>query len=146
MSLKPDIGIKAQSRSKASNFGERSRSAALWFGPKGAVSPLHLVFMSQVVGRKRVKMISSEALHLVFDFESFFSEVDAEEPDLERYPRFAEAEIIDVVLEPGEALLIAVGWWHHVRSLDISISVSLTNFLFPNDFERFYAAVPRRSG
>ncbi|WP_377828330.1 cupin-like domain-containing protein [Bradyrhizobium lupini] len=49
------------------------------------------------------------------------------------YPRFAEAEIFDVVLEPGEALLIPVGWWHHVRSLDISINVSLTNFLFGND-------------
>jgi ribosomal protein L16 Arg81 hydroxylase len=128
---------------------DRAEKQFLWFGPKGAVSPLHRdrlnVFMSQVVGRKRVKMISSEALHLVYNFESFFSEVDVEEPDLERYPRFAEADIIDVVLEPGEALLIPVGWWHHVRSLDTSISVSLTNFLFPNDFERFYAAVPRRS-
>jgi ribosomal protein L16 Arg81 hydroxylase len=122
----------------------------LWFGPKGAISPLHgdrlNVFMTQVIGRKRVKLISSEALHLVYNFENFagfFSEVDVEKPDLERYPRFAEPEIIDVVLEPGEALLIPVGWWHHVRSLDVSISVSLTNFLFQNDFERFYATVPR---
>ncbi|MEY9543121.1 hypothetical protein ABIE85_006181 [Bradyrhizobium diazoefficiens] len=121
---------------------DREQKQFLWLGPKGAVSPLHRdrlnVFMTQVYGRKRVKMISSDALHLVYNFESFFSEVDAEEPDLKAYPRFSEAEIIDVVLEPGEALLIPVGWWHHVRSLDISINVSLTNFLFGNDFEQLY--------
>jgi ribosomal protein L16 Arg81 hydroxylase len=125
---------------------DRADKQFFWFGPRGAVSPLHRdrlnVFMTQVYGRKRVKMVSSDALHLVYNFESFFSEVDAEEPDLGRYPRFADAEIIDVLLEPGEGLLIPVGWWHHVRSLDISISVSLTNFLFPNDFERYY---PRAS-
>ena len=54
--------------------------------------------MTQVYGRKRVKMVCSDALHLVYNFESFFSEVDAEEPDLGRYPRFADAEIIDVLL------------------------------------------------
>jgi hypothetical protein len=55
-----------------------------------------------------------------------------------RNPLFAKAEIIDITLEPGEALLIPVGWWHHVRSLDISVNISLTNFLFPNDFENCY--------
>jgi hypothetical protein len=125
---------------------DRTGKQFLWFGPQGAVSPLHRdrlnVFMTQVYGRKRVKLISSDALHLVYNFESFFSEVDVEQPDFDRYPRFAEAEIMDIVLEPGEALLIPVGWWHHVRSLDISINVSLTNFVFPNDFERFYARIP----
>jgi hypothetical protein len=97
-------------------------------------------FMTQVYGRKRIKLISSDALHLVYNFESFFSEVDAEQPDTDRYPLFAKAEIIEVTMEPGEALLIPVGWWHHVRSLDISVNISLTNFLFPNDFENCYSS------
>lgn len=95
--------------------------------------------MTQVYGHKRIKLISSDALHLVYNFESFFSEVDAEHPDTERYPLFAKAEIIEVTLEPGEALLIPVGWWHHVRSLDISVNISLTNFVFLNDFESCYS-------
>jgi ribosomal protein L16 Arg81 hydroxylase len=46
---------------------------------------------------------------------------------------------MQVVLEPGQALFIPVGWWHHVRSLDVSISVSFTNFLAPNDYAPEYA-------
>ena len=116
-----------------------NRKQFLWFGPKGAVSPLHRdrlnVFMTQVFGRKRVKLVSPYALHLVYNFESFFSEVDVENPDLERFPLFKKVKMIDLTLDPGEVLLIPVGWWHHVRSIDITISVSFTNFKLNNDFE-----------
>jgi Cupin-like domain len=121
---------------------DRTGKQFLWLGPKGSLSPLHRdrlnVFMTQVSGYKRIKLISSNALHLVYNFESFFSEVDVEHPDLERYPLFAKAAIMDVTLGPGDALLIPVGWWHHVRSLENSINVSMTNFLFPNNFEGIY--------
>lgn len=43
---------------------------------------------------------------------------DIEAPDFERFPRLAQAldaaEVAD--LEPGDALFIPYGWWHHVRS------------------------------
>ena len=114
----------------------------VWFGPQGALSPVHRdklnVLMTQVMGRKRVKLISSHALHRMYNFESFFSEVDIERPDLERYPLFAGLRILDVVLQPGDALFIPVGWWHHVRSLDTSINVSFTNFAFPNEYRQFF--------
>lgn len=46
------------------------------------------------------------------------SMVSLENPDFERYPRFAEAlkaaEVAD--LEPGDALYIPYFWWHHVES------------------------------
>jgi cupin-like protein len=40
-------------------------------------------------------------------------------PDLARYPRFAEAlrHAQQAELEPGDALYIPYGWWHHVESL-----------------------------
>lgn len=46
--------------------------------------------------------------------------VDPYRPDLERYPRFAEAmETAKVAeLEPGDALYIPSLWWHQVESLD----------------------------
>jgi ribosomal protein L16 Arg81 hydroxylase len=68
------------------------------------------------------------------DATSMYAAIDADKPDLRRFPEWSDARVIDVVVEPGEALFIPVGWWHHVRSLDVSISLSLTNFRYPNDF------------
>ncbi|WP_437764939.1 cupin-like domain-containing protein [Sorangium sp. So ce281] len=41
----------------------------------------------------------------------------------------------DVVLDPGEALFIPVGWWHHVRALDAGISLGINSFPFHNNFD-----------
>lgn len=46
------------------------------------------------------------------------SMVDLERPDLQRYPRFAEAarSMLLAELEPGDALFIPSLWWHDVRA------------------------------
>ena len=48
------------------------------------------------------------------------SMVDPDAPDLERYPRFADALAHAQVaeMEPGDALFIPAIWWHHVRAFD----------------------------
>ena len=48
------------------------------------------------------------------------SMVDFDAPDLDRYPRFAEAMRYAMVvdMEPGDALYIPYMWWHHVRSTE----------------------------
>jgi hypothetical protein len=110
----------------------------LWFGPAGTVTPTHHdtmnVLLAQVLGRKLVTLIPSFETPLVYNHVGVYSEVDCESPDYERYPLFRNVTRLQVLLEPGQALFIPVGWWHHVRSLDISISVSFTNFLVPNDY------------
>lgn len=55
---------------------------------------------------------------------SAFLQVDVENPDLEKFPRFAEAPFLSCVLCPGEILFIPVQYWHYVRALDLSFSVS----------------------
>ena len=47
------------------------------------------------------------------------SMVPPHEPDLARFPRFAEAQrhAQTAELEPGDAVYIPYGWWHHVESL-----------------------------
>jgi hypothetical protein len=47
------------------------------------------------------------------------SMVQPYDADLARYPRFAEAlrHAVTAELEPGDALYIPYGWWHHVQSL-----------------------------
>lgn len=41
-----------------------------------------------------------------------------------RFPLFKDAEYVEGVLGPGECLYIPVGWWHYVKSLGPSFSVS----------------------
>lgn len=55
------------------------------------------------------------------------SEVDvgADREELDKtFPLFGEARYVETVLEEGECLYIPVGWWHYVRSLSVSFSVS----------------------
>jgi LPS sulfotransferase NodH len=119
----------------------------LWFGPAGTVTPLHHdtsnILMAQVAGRKCFKLIAATQWPSLYSDFGVFSRVDAGNPDFERWPRFRQARILDLVLEPGEVLFLPVGWWHHVRSLDVSIMVSFTNFVFPNRYEWFMPRIRR---
>ena len=113
-------------------------SVFFWFGPAGTITPLHHdtmnIFMAQVYGRKRVILIPSSQTHLVYNNVGVYSEVDCENPDYYNHSSFQDVTKIELVLEPGEVLFLPVGWWHYVKALDISITVTLTNFLFPNDY------------
>jgi LPS sulfotransferase NodH len=110
----------------------------LWFGPAGTVTPLHHdtsnILIAQVMGRKRYRLVRPSEWQCVYNSTGVYSEVDCENPDLNRHPKFGDATVIDMVLEPGEVLFMPVGWWHWVRALDISMTVSFTNFVFPNLF------------
>jgi len=120
----------------------RASMVFLWFGPAGTVTPLHHdsmnVLLTQIIGSKLVTLIPSFELPLVYNHIGVYSEVDCEAPDYNTHPLFEQTSRMQVVLEPGQALFIPVGWWHHVRSLDVSISVSFTNFLAPNYYGSEY--------
>lgn len=65
------------------------------------------------------------------------SMVDPDQPDLARFPRFAEAQRHAQVaeLEPGDAIYIPPMWWHHVRSTgDLNV---LVNYWFGQPADRF---------
>jgi hypothetical protein len=117
------------------------RAAYFWFGPTGTVTPLHHdamnILFNQVRGTKRFRLVSPLETHLLYNNLSVYSDVDPLDVDGERFPLFEQARQLELVIEPGESLFIPVGWWHHVESLDTSISVSFTNFAYPNDFELF---------
>jgi Cupin-like domain len=110
----------------------------LWLGPAGTVTPLHHDVMNiiivQVMGRKRITLIDPLRARYVYNDDGVYSLVDAANPDYSRCPLYAYADPITVILEPGDALFIPVGWWHHVESLDLSASLSFTNFVFPNEY------------
>lgn len=114
--------------------------ANAWIGTSGTVTRLHTdgydnCFV-QVCGFKFVRLIRPSDSHLVYPYvdpnsdlasaKCNHSHVDAENPDLQRHPLFASASPQDVVLGPGDCLFIPKGWWHYVRGLTPSISISLT--------------------
>ncbi|HEY1892389.1 MAG TPA: Stf0 family sulfotransferase [Steroidobacteraceae bacterium] len=114
------------------------RQCFLWFGPAGTVTSLHHdtsnILMAQVRGRKRYRLVPPCQTEYVYHRSGVFSDVDCEHPDYRHYPKFRQAVVTEVVVEPGEVLFMPVGWWHHVRALDVSMTIAFTNFAFPNHF------------
>jgi len=123
------------------NLNTWAGNTFFWYGPAGTVTPLHHdvgnIFMAQVRGCKRIRLISPDQTHLVYNDLGVYSAVDCEAPDYDKFPLFRQVSQIELVLEPGEVLFLPVGWWHHVRALDESITVSFMNFVFPNEYRWF---------
>lgn len=122
----------------------QSAGGFLWIGPKGTITPFHHDLtnnlLAQVVGRKRFVIASSAEISRVYNDEHCFSAVDVRHVDLRVHPAMADVRLIEFDLSPGEVVFLPVGWWHYVESLDFSISVSFTNFLWNNDFTETYPA------
>jgi hypothetical protein len=117
---------------------DHANDGFFWYGPAGTVTPIHHDltnnFMAQVRGRKRVKIVAPQDSANVYNDQHCFSPVDMENPDLERFPDWAKVDVIDVELGPGDLFFLPVGWWHHVRGLETSITMTFTNFVYDNDF------------
>jgi len=43
---------------------------------------------------------------------------------LAKHPKFEDAALVGCTLAPGEMLYIPKGWWHYLRALEPSASVS----------------------
>ena len=101
-------------------------------GPGNTITPLHYdlknVILAQMFGKKKVYLISPQDTWCVYNVRGGYSEVDPERPELSAYPLFAKASVFTVDLDAGDGLFIPVRWWHHVRALSPSISLSLSNF------------------
>lgn len=131
-------------------FLDSARAAAglfFWFGPVGTITPLHHDltnnFMCQVVGSKRVRLISPDSLPLVYNDFHVYSAVDLDVPDKAKYPLFEQLHVIDVTINAGDLFFLPVGWWHHVEGLSTSITITCTNFLWGNDFTSHYRTPQR---
>ena len=104
-----------------------------WMSPANTVSPMHQDLpdnlLSQFIGRKRLVLVPPRDSwrmyrHPLTSHVPHASRVDAEHPDLARFPRFARARKMVVELSPGDILYLPRLWWHQTRSLDFSVSVN----------------------
>lgn len=109
-------------------------AVSFWFGPAGTVTPMHHdttnILLHQVIGEKRILLVPPFEDRALQHAQSVYCAIDPEDPD-------CDLPSMEVVLKKGEALFIPVGWWHHVRALEPSINLALTNFRVANDYEWF---------
>ncbi|KAE8735507.1 Lysine-specific demethylase 8 [Hibiscus syriacus] len=103
-----------------------------WFGPAGTVTPLHHDphhnILAQVVGKKYVRLYSASCSEELYPYSETMlhnsSQVDLDNIDVVEFPKVRGLEFIDCILEEGEMLYIPPKWWHYVRSITMSFSVS----------------------
>jgi hypothetical protein len=111
----------------------------MWMGPAGTFTPLHFDLTNnlivQVVGAKRVIMSPPSQTPKLYNHRHVFSAVHdiTDEARLNHYPRARSAQTIEVDLEAGDILFMPIGWWHQVTALDFSVSLTYTNFRWPNE-------------
>lgn len=117
--------------------GAPHRHGLFWLGPAGTITPNHHDLTNnllvQFMGRKLVRLSPAISLPDMKNDLHVYSAIDPTNPATTagdaRPPPWVE-----VLLLPGEALFIPIGWWHHVVALDASISITFTNFVARNDF------------
>ncbi|MBO9671755.1 MAG: cupin-like domain-containing protein, partial [Sphingobium sp.] len=99
----------------------------------------------QITGRKRIALVSPAQTRLMAHRRHVFSDVhDLESADcMARHPQAKDVRPYIVELQPGEMLYLPVGWWHQVRSLDFSVMMTCTNFLWPNEAWQDYPSEDR---
>jgi len=121
--LLPNISVPILDMDRATLIslwlGNRTRTAAHWDLPQNLACV--------VSGRRRFTLFPTAQLPNLYvgplDFTLAgqpISLVDLDQPDLEKYPRFADALATGQQAEigPGDAVYIPSLWWHAVASLD----------------------------
>ena len=110
-------------------------SPELYIGGRGAKFPfLHFdsyhthAFLAQIYGIKEYTAFTEDQTHLIYVHPHQYnaSQIpDIENPDLDKFPLFAEAIPMRFRLHPGEILFIPGGLWHTAKILTPSISISV---------------------
>lgn len=116
----------------------------IWIGPGGTFTPLHFDLtnnlIAQVAGTKELLLVPPSETPKMYNRRHVFSDVhDLTDPErLDACPLARDVRSYAVELRPGDILYVPVGWWHQVRARDFSVTLTYTNFRWPNDaWERF---------
>ena len=106
----------------------------MWIGPNGSKTGLHydldhINLLCQVSGKKKIYLFSPSQQPYMYVSNKYdpgakLSMVDFWNQDLNKYPLFKEAQYIEVILNPGQILVIPPYWWHCVENIDTNVAVS----------------------
>ncbi len=111
-------------------FGSREPLMSIWIGNRTRIAAHHDLpdnLACVAAGHRRFTLFPPDQLGNLYigpldltPAGQAISLVDFAQPDLARFPKFAEAMANSKVaeLDPGDALFIPSLWWHHVEALD----------------------------
>jgi hypothetical protein len=134
----------------------RGAAIELFIGGKGGSFPvLHYdgagvhAFLMQMYGRKEYIVFPPDQEPLLYpspDRENLSLLNSVESPDLKKFPLFAKADPTKFILEPGQLLFVPAHWWHTVKMLSPSITLS-ANVLNQSNWHELvkFASMRRRN-
>ncbi len=106
----------------------------MFFGGKGSVTFLHFdidmahIFHTHFNGRKHILLFDykwKERLYQIPYATYALEDFDISNPDFKKFPALDGIEGIECFLEHGDTLFMPTGWWHWMKYLDGSFSISL---------------------
>lgn len=106
----------------------------MFFGGKGSVTFLHYdidmahIFHTHFNGRKHVILFENkwkERLYQIPYATYALEDYDIENPDFEKFPALKGIKGVEAYLEHGDTLFMPTGYWHWMKYLDGSFSISL---------------------
>ena len=106
----------------------------MFFGGKGSVTFLHYdidlahIFHTHFNGRKHVILFENkwkERLYQIPYATYALEDYDVERPDFEKFPALKGVQGVEAFLEHGDTLFMPTGYWHWMKYLDGSFSISL---------------------
>eukprot|EP01063_Lacrimia_lanifica_P023760 TRINITY_DN3143_c0_g1_i2.p1 TRINITY_DN3143_c0_g1~~TRINITY_DN3143_c0_g1_i2.p1 ORF type:complete len:453 (+),score=125.76 TRINITY_DN3143_c0_g1_i2:1518-2876(+) len=110
----------------------------MWAGPRGVKTGLHTDWeptnlLHQLYGEKTVYVIHPHDTPYCYpsekyDLGSTVAQVDPFAPDFEKHPLYKKAQLLKVVIGPGDVLQIPAGWMHYVHCDTGCISLSGRSF------------------
>lgn len=106
----------------------------MFFGGKGSVTFLHYdidlahIFHTHFNGRKHVILFENkwkERLYQIPFATYALEDYDVERPDFNKFPALNGIKGVEAFLEHGDTLFMPTGYWHWMKYLDGSFSISL---------------------
>jgi len=106
----------------------------MFFGGKGSVTFLHYdidlahIFHTHFNGRKHVILFENkwkERLYQIPFATYALEDYNVEQPDFNQFPALKGVQGVEAFLEHGDTLFMPTGYWHWMKYLDGSFSISL---------------------